>query len=185
MTKVTVEGVDAASIVVSIISKEAAAVSRELANRLASRFAGRVRAKIIDQEESWHPLSPDYLKRKLRERLSPKILVARYRYVDTIRAREIAGSSKLGGFEVAPGPNPIAGGETATFVDLGVWHEFGTRNADGSVRMPARPHFRPTWREFKRELKEQVVRFGGDMNDIVIPKVGKGLSKTKTRVFRV
>ena len=179
-SKVTVYGVDTAHFLVKVMAKEAPAISHKLAYRVAASLAGRIRHKIVAQEEHWHPLNRDYLRGKIRKGLSSKILIARHRYADTIRPRLILMDNGEGGFEVGPSNGSIGDGSTSSFAELGVWLEFGTRNDDGSVRMPARPHFRPAWRELEEDMEMLVGRFSSDLNVYLRPKIDGVIAKTSS-----
>jgi len=148
-----------ARVLADVIEKETRKVAREIAYRIASKLAGRVRATILNQEQDWEPLSEAWLRKKEKMGWDTRILRATGKYVNSIVARRVKDQAK---YTVSPSEEKIHSG--ATLKQLGTWLEFGTKMPDGNVRMPARPHWRPVWREFKmnqekliREIQKQIL----------------------------
>jgi hypothetical protein len=125
---------------------------RELAYRVASRIAGQVRDMIIRQTNpDWPPLSRAYARHKEVHGLDSRMLIATGAYVRSIVARRHG----MNAFTVAPSEDPLLDSHGVptgyTLTDLGTWLEFGTRNPDGSQKMPPRPHWRPVLDDFSKD----------------------------------
>ena len=142
-----------ARVISDILQESLDDVPEDFSRRMAESFAGRVRDAILSQLYHWAPLSPPYVAFKKRKKLDPRTLYATGAYVNSIRARKQAG--KTSRWVVGPSPTGFAR-PNVSFKTLGVWLEFGTRYEDQSVKMPARPHFRPVWEKFLRERRDLI-----------------------------
>ena len=126
-----------------------------LGEEMANQFADDLRQIISRQLISWVPLSSGYAIRKRTLGLDPRILIATGRYVNSIQAMQ----QKDGGWIVSIPDEPLRPGSKHTLKDLARWLEYGT------LRMPARPHWRPAqniWRtkiyQMKRRLHFDLVQ---------------------------
>jgi len=144
-----------ASVLAPIIRRRATEAHKTLAYRMALKLAGDLRSQIYQQGIDMAPLSPRYLRRKIRLGLDDRILIATGTYVNNIRVRK----DERGRYVVSPGSRTEVNG--VPLDTLASWLEFGTRNDDGSVRMPARPHWRPVWNNFlekQPEWRKEIVK---------------------------
>ncbi len=126
-----------------------------LEEEMANQFADDLRGIISRQLISWVPLSSGYAIRKRTLGLDPRILIATGRYVNSIQAMQ----QKDGTWLVSVPDEPLRPGSKHTLKDLARWLEYGT------LRMPARPHWRPAqniWRtkiyQMKRRLHFDLVQ---------------------------
>ncbi len=141
-----------ARIVASVIDRETKKMAREIAYRVAARLAGKLRSTILNQTMNWTPLSEDWLRRKEALGWDTRILRATGAYVNSIVARRISDSR----YEVAPGNTITESG--VSLKQIGAWLEYGTIYPNGHVRMPARPHWRPIWRQFMVKDQEEIIK---------------------------
>lgn len=108
----------------------------------------RLISNIESQKFSWAPLSQAYLNRKVMLGLDTRTLIATSNYISGI---EIQDSIGVGGrLAMFVGPSPGATHVSGLSMNvIGGIHEYGT--SDG--RIPARPHYRPTWEECRNECR--------------------------------
>lgn len=149
---IVVGGGNPFTIAVAPVEQAVQVASRNFSRNLANHLAGRVRQVLIAQEEAsnWAPLSPEYARYKEREGLDDRILIATRFYLHRIRARlDETGDGYVVGLprQQIPGQQ-----DSLTYEQLSIWLEFGTRNADGSFKMPPRPHFQPVFTAFAHAI---------------------------------
>lgn len=132
-----------------LVEQQISYVSKEYAYLLASKLAGRLRGVILKQEYDWAPLSESWLKRKERMGWDLRILRATGDYVNSIVPRRIDDNT----YSVEPSPDHVTH-SGKTLKQIGFYLEYGTLNANGTIKMPARPHWRPVWIQFKADQKE-------------------------------
>lgn len=115
-----------------------------------------VRKGIFGGKFDLAPLSPDWAAFKKRRELDPRILVASRKYAESIDVTPLFGG---GGYFVRPDPNKIHPGYPGrpnkrqyTMEQIGRLAEYGysyTRTDGKVVRVPPRPHWRPTADHFR------------------------------------
>lgn len=155
-----------------VLRSKSREVGRKVALRVAGRVAGKVRDQVIRQvgRSDWPPLNPDYKKWKRRNSLDTRMLRATGEYVNSIVPRLDEENSQ---FVVAPAnrihKHPIYEGQDATLDQIGVWLEYGTVNADGTPRMPARPHWRPVVKDVNQNLDSHIREFSKDYWENIVP----------------
>lgn len=133
------------SLFVPMVEQEITYASREYSYKLASKLAGQLRAAILNQTYDWAPLSPAWLARKEALGWDLRILRATGDYVNSIVPRRHDDVT----YVVAPSDKVTHSGKTLK--QIGYYLEFGTLNANGTEKMPPRPHWRPVWMEFKAD----------------------------------
>lgn len=140
-----------------VLEEQVEKASKKVAFRIAQRAAGKLRQVILDQAYAWTPLTQPYLRKKIREGLDTRILRATGEYAASIAPRW---SEEKKAFVISAADRPHARTK-ASLKQIGEWLEYGTRNKDGSVRMPPRPHWRPfqAWAETQTgEWREEYVK---------------------------
>lgn len=146
--KLPLEGsTDIVPVLVDIFRNPSGVVTTEkLAEAVAKRFAANLRRIIRNQSYAWVPHSPAYAAYKRRNKLDPRIFIASSAYINSIQA--VRGED--GSWSVSVPDTPITGvrGKKYTMRDLARWLEFGT------LRMPARPMWRPALAAFKAEMHQ-------------------------------
>lgn len=186
-SRVTITGGNPFRIAVPLMKAHFRAAPRRAAYRIANQLAGKVRSLILEQSQPWAPLSPRYAAHKERWDLDPRTLIATGRYVNNIRARL---SDDGQSYEVGASRDShdaVPGRPDVTFEQLALWHEFGTRNSDGSVRMPARPHFRPALLHLHLNLGQVRAKFRAEVWDDLAPlfqKEARKRPRQETRLLR-
>jgi hypothetical protein len=107
---------------------------------ISQNFIGRVRDVIDKQEQSWPPLNPAYLARKIRRGRDPRMLVSSKQYMNNFEAVRVDAEH----WKMGPKHNrhPEA---HLTFEQLGMVHEYGAP----SRNIPPRPHWGPVFKEFQ------------------------------------
>lgn len=108
----------------------------------------RLISNIESQKFSWTPLTQAYLKRKSELGLDTRTLIATSNYISGIEISEDVGFGGRVGVFVGPSPGATHISGLSMNVIGGI-HEYGT--SDG--RIPARPHYRPTWEECRNECR--------------------------------
>jgi len=106
-------------------------------------LAREIRKRIRDQVYNWPDLTERYLQWKEEQGLDTRTLIAYGYYINAIQAWETKGGVVVG---VEDRVHRVSGIPLRL---IGLWLEYGTFNPDGSVRMPARPHWRPTILDWK------------------------------------
>lgn len=163
-------------IFVSILNESVDDLDANFAYRLSGHLAGRLRQVILAQELDWEPLSERWLKYKIKKGWDTRILRATGAYVNSIQPRKVSKHV----YKVAPSNRKTKSG--ATLHQIGSYLEYGTVNADGSMRMPARPHWRPVWEEFLREQGEIVAEMKKHFVANLVKEMKKR-SKSKVRLL--
>jgi hypothetical protein len=116
---------------------------------LAARALAReVRMRIRAQVYNWPDLSEKYLQWKEEQGLDTRMLIAYGYYINSINAWETPTGVQVGIGGIA-GEEPFHKRSGLSLRLIGRWLEYGTFNEDNSVRMPARPHWRPTILDWK------------------------------------
>lgn len=155
-----------------MVEQQIAYTSKEYAYKLASILAGRLRGAILTQAYDWAPLSEAWLAKKEKMGWDLRILRATGDYVNSIvprRHRNLDNTVDDFTYVVQPSPDHVTH-SGKTLKQIGFYLEYGTLNRDGTIRMPARPHWRPVWKKFKseqetikREIQSAVVKRLGDV----------------------
>lgn len=145
--------IDKRRIIIQTVDKRTRQFGRELALDTANTLAGRLRQMILGQELNHAALAPSTVAAKARRGGDPRILVDTRQYVNSIRARRKEGENA---YEVGVADEKHELSD-ANLRSIAAWLEYGTRNADGTRRMPARPHWRPIWQEFVA-MKDKLIR---------------------------
>jgi len=177
---------------------------RKVTFRLANRYAGLVRETIIGQQlaDKWVPLSPAYLLWKIRMNLDTRLLRATGEYVQSIVVRREDDYYIVKPAERKHEDPRVAREDGPTLKQIGFWLEYGTWTVsqadDGStearVKMPARPHWRPVWINFKANLAQHTEEMRRKVWAQVAPRlkveldsamIAQGFKKIDPSVFRV
>ena len=156
----------------SVLRDKAQEVGRKTALKVAGRAAGRVRDQILRQVgvAEWPPLSPPYKARKAALGLDERILRATGEYAASIVPRVDEENRQ---YVVAPADRPHRdqrlSKSDATLSQSGEWLEYGTVNADGTVRMPARPHWRPVITDMVENMEAHKKEFAAQYWEGIVP----------------
>mgnify|MGYP001447643462 CR=1 FL=1 len=139
------------------------------------RTPKQTQAKSKKEGFVWAALSERYLRWKKRRGLDPRILIATGEYVKNIGIEKVKGhfrkeKGKKGIILVKPEDGKQADGKDVAYVvcvpdrkhqasglnfrRLARIHEFGSVKA----HIPARPHWRPLWKEFKSDGRKKLVK---------------------------
>lgn len=138
----------------------------ESARRTAERFLNlqcerltrQLREAILGQRYNWYPLDPEYLRRKVRQGFDPRILVRTKQYVESMQVFGLEDAEHGVLFRVGvPDEDHNSG---LPFRELARIMEYGRR--DGA-KPYARPHWRPTWGIFVRDLPTVTSQFGSEI----------------------
>lgn len=114
----------------------------------AELFYERLISNIESQAFSWKPLNQMYLNRKKILGLDSRTLIATSNYISGIEIKEEGSVGGRLGVYVGPSPDKTHVSGLSMNVIGGI-HEYGT--SDG--RIPARPHYRPTWEEVRNDCR--------------------------------
>lgn len=136
--------------------------ARETAERFlnlkAERLTRQLREAILGQQYNWYPLDPKYLRRKVREGFDPRILVRTKQYVESIQVFGPDEAEHGVLFRVGvPNDDHNSG---LPFRQLARIMEYGRR--DGK-KPYARPHWRPVWGIFVRDLPTVTSQFKSEI----------------------
>lgn len=135
----------------------------------AERLTGEMKDLILGQRQNWYPLSPKYLAEKVRQGYDPRILIRTKQYVESMQVVE---DDMLLRFQVTvPDAEHNSG---LPFRELGRILEFGRR--DGK-KPYARPHWRPVWGIFIRDLPTVSDQLGSE----ILSDFRQRLSRTQTQ----
>ena len=138
------------------IWRESAATSgSEELRKVCDELVDLMRAILLEQRYVWTPLNPKYLHKKIREGYDPRILIRTKEYVESIAVFTEPAANLSAAFRVGV-PDEKIHNSGMTFRKLAGVHEYGRR--DGKI--PARPHWRPTWSTFVTSLQEVSKRLG-------------------------
>lgn len=120
----------------------------------AERLTRQLRDAILGQRYNWYPLDPEYLRRKVQQGFDPRILVRTKQYVESLQpfGPEETEFGVLWRVTV-PDEEHNSG---LPFRELARIMEYGRR--DGK-KPYARPHWRPTWGIFVRDLPTVASQF--------------------------
>jgi len=103
----------------------------------------------IERQNFTHTiLSEKYLAQKKKKGLDERILIASKQYLDSFLVQRIQ-TSKDGVIYVVTVKDEVHPDSELTYRKLARIHEFGTQ------KIPARPHWRPTWSKFLRGIRKQ------------------------------
>lgn len=125
----------------------------------AEKLTRELRDTILGQRLNWYPLDPEYLRRKTRQGFDPRILVRTKEYVESIQVfgPEEAPNGVL--FRVSV-PDEDIHNSGLPFRELARIMEFGRK--DGKKPF-SRPHWRPTWGVFVRDLPIVTSQLGSEI----------------------
>jgi len=121
----------------------------------SDKLTRQLRDAILGQKYNWYPLDPKYLRQKVKEGYDPRILVRTKQYVESLQTpdpedTEFGVLYRIG----VPDEEHNSG---LPFKELARIMEYGRR--DGK-KPYARPHWRPTWGLFVRDLPIVKRQFG-------------------------
>jgi hypothetical protein len=138
-------------IILDVFQKTAIPVLKEEGKKIADDFCQELKDRIISRDFKHVPLSTKtILNKKYKEAITTSPLIDTGEYLNSIQTREIEGGYTVG---VGEGNHPTSKGsegEPLPMRDLARMLEYGTRG------MPARPHWRLTWNNFKR--RQEILR---------------------------
>lgn len=125
----------------------------------AELYLETLKKNIDSQALKWEPLKEEYLKRKKSLGLDTRTLISTGSYLGSLRVHEV----KTGGIDkksVFVGGSKFDKHEPSglSMSDMGAILEYGTK--DG--RIPARPHYRPTWQEVLPQCRNIWLKAGRD-----------------------
>lgn len=113
----------------------------------AELYMEKLVENIESQSLSFAPLTQAYLNRKIALGLDKRTLIATSNYVSSI---EIRSTGSIGGrMSMFVGPSEGTHVSGLPMNAIAAIHEYGT--SDG--RIPARPHYRPTWEQTRNECR--------------------------------
>lgn len=139
---------------------------KESARATAERFLklqGEVLTKklkeaILGQRYNWYPLDPKYLRDKVRQGYDPRILIRTKQYVEEM---QVFGPEEIeNGVLYRVGVPDEDHNSGLPFRELARIMEYGRR--DGK-KPYARPHWRPVWGIFVRDLPTVTSQFGSEI----------------------
>ena len=133
-------------IILDVFERTAAPVLKEEAKALADEFCQELKDRIISKDFKTHKaLAVSTVQnKKSKEAITTTPLIDTGAYLQSMQVREINGGYTVGvGDEIHP-DSTAEGGEPLPMRDLAKMLEYGTS------KMPARPHWRPTWNRFKK-----------------------------------
>lgn len=153
---------DKAEAVLAMLRQNAMRITALAAYKSAHLVGAEVKHRIESQLYHHEPLSPSYKRWKEKNHLDPRILIATGDYVNAIGVYAIRNKKNrfmAFGIGVPPGIHKPSG---LTYDQLYRIHEFGVF----SRNIPARPHWRPAWKDFlikklpiiRREHREQMLK---------------------------
>lgn len=126
--------------------------AKEAADRLlrveAEKLTRELKEAILGQKYDWYPLDPEYLRRKIRDGFDPRILIRTKQYVESMQVYGPE-DSPHGVIYRVDIPKDDEHNSGLPFSELARIMEFGRR--DGK-KPYARPHWRPTWGIYVRDL---------------------------------
>lgn len=124
-------------------------VGDEPLKKCGELYLNLLKSKIEGQSLPWTPLSQYYLEYKIKKGLDTRVLIATGDYLSQLKVQEVKGSSKGKQLFVGASPNDIHKPSGLSMEKIAQILEYG--RADG--KMPARPHFRPSWEEARPKCK--------------------------------
>ena len=130
-------------IFVNVFKKSAIPVMKEFGEEKANEFKDELVYRIASQSFNWRPLKPEYRLYKIKNRLDPRMMISTGEYINSIEVNELDDQI---GYSVGV-PNRLHNSGLSLRV-LARIHEFGT------IRIPARPHWRPQISAFIRRSDE-------------------------------
>jgi len=149
-------GRDFTNAILSAFKEAWPAIVQQEGDRLSQEFIDRVKQVIDQQEQSWPPLNPRYLARKIRRGRDPRMLVSAGAYKESFEKSRIGGNNgDVTTWRMAPSSSRHQE-SGLTFAQLGMVHEYGSP----ARRIPPRPHWRPVLQEFegkKAEIETQLL----------------------------
>lgn len=113
----------------------------------AEKLTRELRFAILGQKYQWYPLDPTYLRRKVREGFDPRILIRTKQYVESMQV--FGPEESEHGVLYRVGVPDEEHNSGLPFRELARIMEYGRR--DGK-KPYARPHWRPVWGIFVRDL---------------------------------
>jgi len=132
---------------VRIFEESAKSAASRVLKLRCEQLTRELRDAILGQKYNWYPLSPEYLRRKVAQGFDPRILIRTKEYVESLQVSEQEETEFGLLFRVeVPDEEHNSG---LPFRELARIMEFGRR--DGK-KPYARPHWRPTWGIFIRDL---------------------------------
>lgn len=143
---------------VQVFEESARATAERFLKLQSETLTRQLRDAILGQKYNWYPLDPKYLRRKVRQGFDPRILVRTKQYVESLQVSdpEQIENGILYRVEV-PDEDHNSG---LPFRELARIMEFGRR--DGK-KPYARPHWRPTWGIFVRDLPTVTSQFKSEI----------------------
>ena len=141
---------------VQIFESSAERTARKFLRVRCERMSQELKDDILGQRRNWYPLDPKYLAQKVREGYDPRILIRTKQYVENIQVYEDPGVPVVFRVSVPDGDHNSG----LPFTEIGRILEFGRR--DGK-KPYARPHWRPVWGLFIRDLPTVKSQFGTEI----------------------
>lgn len=136
------------------------------------RLAAMIQLNIFQQSLPMPDLSEPYLAFKERKGYDLRKLIAEGHYIEAIQARWIRGRTAV---EVGL-PDETHEASGLKYKKLAAVHEYGQKSwQDGQGGIPARPHWRPTFRQWARKID--------DVTEVIQHRVTEKLWKRLNRKF--
>lgn len=140
-------------VVLDVFNRSTVAAARSTIDQFGQQFRDDLVERIESQRFRHAPLSPGYVEAKRRAGLDPRILIATHEYLDSIEVSPLTDGS---GVRVGVGGRTHSGG--IPMRQLARMLEFGT------IRMPARPHWRPLASIYKRRARQMARELGANIS---------------------
>jgi hypothetical protein len=141
---------------------------RPVFNRIGESLVLKLRKTLRLQLYDWAELSPRYAQYKAEQGLDKRILIATGAYMWSIRHQMLWNGVRV------DLPDTLHSKSRLTYRQLGQYLEYGTYDAQGYLKMPPRPHWRPVIRDFKNN---ELVGYKQEIKNILIKELKKDLRK--------
>lgn len=130
------------------LKRNARDVFEEQGQQIAEEFLEELRSRILRQTFGHVPLNTSYLINKVKHNLDPRILIATGEYLNSFTSERVEDTGQDVVYRCGVSPGNHSSG--ISFSLLARVHEYGSP----SRRIPARPHWRPTGRDFMSRSAE-------------------------------
>lgn len=151
------------------LKRNARDVFEEQGQQIADEFLEELRSRILRQTFGHTPLNTSYLISKIKHNLDPRILMATGEYLNSFTTERVEDTS---GNDVVYRCGVSAGTHSSgiSYQLLARVHEYGSPRR----RIPARPHWRPTGRDFMSRSAEYARNIRSEIAERVQADLGLG-----------